>query len=88
MENLNIFLLERFINKSYFVISCHSGYVVQISGTNKARVFDIINKKDFIWYSCWKPLNTFHKFIYKSNLRSNFSINKVFTNILNLTYSI
>ena len=70
LENTNIFLFERLINYADFNISCHSGFLVQACGANKSKVIDIINKKDFIWYSCWKPFNTFHKFIFKSNSQS------------------
>ena len=67
LENLNLNIFERIISFSSLSISCHSGFLVQIAGFNKTSLIDIINKKDFMWYSCWKPLNTNHKFIFKSN---------------------
>jgi len=81
IENSNIDEMERLIKYSDFSISCHSGFLVQISGANSTKVIDIINKNDFLWYSCWKPLNTFHRFIYKSNHDNNYSINKILYNL-------
>ena len=46
------------MSMSSYTVSCHSGFIVQIAGFNKTKVIDVINKKDLIWYSCWKPLNT------------------------------
>ena len=71
LDNLNLNVMERLINYSVYSISCHSGFLVQIAGCNKTKLIDIINKKDLIWYSCWKPLNTKHKFVYKSNYQKN-----------------
>lgn len=80
-ENSDIFLFEKLIDRSFCAISCHSGFLVQVSGANKSNIIDIINEKDYIWYSCWKPLNTKHKFIFKSvgnNKRNlNFIINEI-----------
>lgn len=76
-ENSDIYLFEKFIGNSYCSVSCHSGFLVQVSGVNKNRVIDIINKKDFIWYSCWKPLNTKHKFIYKSINNAKVNLNAI-----------
>ena len=73
--------MERLVNYSSFAISCHSGFLVQIAGSNNAKIIDIINKKDYLWYSCWKPLNTKHKFIYKS-FKNKQSIDAVFKNLL------
>ena len=70
LENTDIFLFERLINYADFNVSCHSGFLVQVCGANKSKVIDIINKNDFIWYSCWKPFNTFHKFIFKTNSKN------------------
>ena len=39
--------MERMIYYSTFAISCHSGFLVQISGANNSKIIDIINKKDF-----------------------------------------
>ena len=57
-ENLDFRLFERFIAKSLFSISCHSGYLVQVAGSSRTKIIDIINKRDQRWYSCWKPKNT------------------------------
>jgi ADP-heptose:LPS heptosyltransferase len=81
LENLNLALFERFIAMSSFTISCHSGFLVQISGFNKTNVIDIINKEDLTWYSCWKPLNTKHKFVFKSNSKEKITLNNIFKNI-------
>ena len=70
LENADIFLFERLINYADFNVSCHSGFLVQACGANRSKVIDIINKNDFIWYSCWKPFNTFHKFIFKTNSKN------------------
>ena len=83
LENLNLALFERLIAMSSFAISCHSGFLVQISGFNKTNVIDIINKKDLTWYSCWRPLNTNHKFIFKSNSKGIITLNNIFKNIFN-----
>ena len=77
LENSPLNIMERMIYYSLFAISCHSGFLVQISGTNNSKVIDIINKKDFIWYSCWVPKNTFHKFVFKSNDKKNFELKKI-----------
>ena len=68
---------------SSYSISCHSGFLVQISGFNKTNIFDIINKRDLMWYSCWKPLNTKHKFIYKSNFNKKIKLKSIFKQIIN-----
>lgn len=70
LDNLDIFLFERFLRNSKLNISCHSGFVVQVCGANNAKVLDIINEKDLQWYSSWKPQNTFHKFIFKSTFKN------------------
>ena len=77
LENSPLNIMERMIYYSLFAISCHSGFLVQISGTNNSKVIDIINKKDFIWYSCWVPKNTFHKFVFKSNDKKSFELKKI-----------
>ena len=83
LENLNLMLFERFIANSQFSISCHSGFLVQVSGCNQTKIIDIINKKDYLWYSCWKPLNTKHKFVYKSNFNKRIKLKYIFKQILN-----
>ena len=80
IENSNLFFFERLINQSLCAISCHSGFLVQIAGTNSTNLIDIINKKDYKWYSCWKPKNTKHKFIFKSNLAKE-PIYSIFKNL-------
>jgi len=69
IENMNLHFLERVIKFSFCSISCHSGFLVQVGGSNTANLIDIINKRDLIWYSCWKPKNTNHNFIFKSDLK-------------------
>ena len=85
LDNLNLNVMERLINYSVYSISCHSGFLVQIAGCNKTKLIDIINKKDLIWYSCWKPLNTKHKFVLKSNYQKKFNIEKIFKNIVKIS---
>ena len=75
IENSSLPFFERLINHSICSISCHSGFLVQIAGTNSSNLIDIIHKKDYNWYSSWKPKNTKHKFVFKSN------IDKIFINI-------
>lgn len=84
LDNLEIFLFERFIKNSIANISCHSGFLVQVSGANNTPVIDIINEKDHIWYECWKPLNTIHHFIYKSNHEGQIEPLKIFSNVSNV----
>ena len=84
LENSNLDIMERMIYFSLYSISCHSGFLVQIAGTNNSRIIDIINKKDLTWYSCWVPKNTFHKFVLKSNKNINFELKKIFSNISNI----
>ena len=67
VENSNLFFFERLIFHSLCAVSCHSGFLVQIAGANRTNLIDIINKKDYAWYSSWKPKNTKHKFVFKSN---------------------
>ena len=83
-ENSRLEMMERMINYSKFAVSCHSGYLVQICGTNKTKIIDIINKKDFVWYSCWIPKNTFHKFVFKSNKRGNFAIKRILFDVFKI----
>ena len=85
VENSNLNVMERLINYSIYSISCHSGFLVQIAGCNKTKIIDIINKKDLIWYSCWKPLNTKHKFVFKSNYEQKFNIQKILNNIVKIS---
>ena len=82
LENLNLAMFERIIAMSSFSISCHSGFLVQISGFNKTNIIDIINKKDLTWYTCWKPLNTKHKFVYKSNFNEKIKLKSIFKQII------
>ena len=85
LNNINLDILERLINYSAYSISCHSGFLVQIAGCNKTKIIDIINKKDLMWYSCWKPLNTKHKFVFKSNYEQKFNIKRIFNNIVKIS---
>lgn len=87
LENLKLPIFERMIAMSSFSISCHSGFLVQISGFNKTNIIDIINKRDLTWYSCWKPLNTKHKFVYKSNFNKRFRLKSIFKQIITASKS-
>ena len=40
--------------------------MVQVCGTNKSEVLDIINEEDGKWIDRWTPLNTNYKRIFKS----------------------
>ena len=62
-------------------LSYQSPYLVQVSGANNSKIIDIINKKDLIWYSCWVPKNTFHKFVFKSNNKEFFELKKILFDI-------
>ena len=66
VKNTNLFEFERLINYSKLAISCHSGFMVQVCGTNKSEVLDILNEKDGRWIDHWVPLNTNYKRIFKS----------------------
>ena len=81
IENSDLFFFERLIKHSFCSVSCHSGFLVQIAGANSTKIVDIINKNDFNWYSCWKPKNTVHRFIFKN------SINKIFNNLASILKS-
>ena len=81
MKNLDIFLFERFINSSVIALSCHSGYLVQISGYNKAKVLDLINYDEKLWVSCWIPPNQNYKQIYKDKNNVKLSIRDILKEI-------
>ena len=81
IENSSLSFFERLIKHSACAISCHSGSLVQIAGFNSTTLIDIINKRDFKWYSSWKPKNTFHKFLFKSGHSKGIRINKIFDNL-------
>ena len=83
LDNLEIFLFERFLKNSKANISCHSGFIAQVCGSNNGKIIDIINEADEVWYSCWKPKNTFHKFIYKSFSNKRTSLNEIFSGVSN-----
>ena len=76
-ENFPIFEFERLIFYSDIAISCHAGFVVQVCGTNKTKVMDILNEKDSLWYDCWVPLNTTYKRIFKSKNGKKLSIENI-----------
>ncbi|MDA8822784.1 hypothetical protein N9N34_03575, partial [Candidatus Pelagibacter bacterium] len=84
-ENLSLGMFERFISKSLISISCHSGFLVQVSGTNRSNIIDVINKIDYNWYSSWKPYNTQHKFVFKSNLYKKFKTRDILDNIITVS---
>ncbi len=81
LKNLDIFMFERFINHSIFTLSCHSGYLVQISGYNNANIIDLINNDEKLWVSCWIPPNDNYKQIYKDNNNKKLSINEILKDI-------
>ena len=83
MKNLDLFLFERFINSASFTLSCHSGYLVQITGYNKAKILDLINNDEKLWVSCWIPPNDNYKQIYKDKNNTRLSINEIFKNVKN-----
>lgn len=83
-EDSSLEIMERLIYHSKFSISCHSGFLVQVSGANKSKIIDIINKRDLIWYSCWVPKNTFHRFVFKSDYRRNFKIEKILFDVFKI----
>ena len=83
MKNLDIFMFERFINYSVISLSCHSGYLVQISGYNKANVLDLINFEEKLWVSCWIPPNDNYKQIYKDKNKLKLSINEIMKSVKN-----
>ena len=55
--------------------------MAQVAGANNSTIIDIINQKDKIWYDCWKPKNTIHYFVYKSEPERKFNINEIFLSI-------
>ena len=71
IDNIKIFMFEQFLKYSKLNISCHAGFVAQVCGANDGKILDIINENDHMWYSCWKPMNTYHKFIFKSDKNGN-----------------
>jgi len=80
-ENSSLDVMERMIYYSSFAISCHSGFLVQISGANNSKIIDIINQRDFIWYSCWVPKNTLHKFVFKSYNKEKVELEKILIDV-------
>ena len=75
----------------------HSGVVSSFNAMNKVISKEIfiqnrintpkffsINKKDYNWYSCWVPRNTFHKFVFKSNNRQFFELKKILFDIFKI----
>lgn len=88
LDNLEIFVFENFLRNSVCNISCHAGFVAQVSGANNAVIIDIINDVDYIWYSCWKPLNTIHNFIFKSINQKKINLHNISIKISNLVNNI
>ena len=66
IENTNIFEFERLINYSKISISCHSGFLVQVAGSNSSNVLDILNDFDCDWIDCWIPKSIEYKRVLKS----------------------
>ena len=82
LDNLNINIFERFIKNSFMNISCHSGFVVQVSGANNAKIIDIIHEKDQDWYKCWVPSMITYNVALKSTIKSGPNdINDIFNRI-------
>ncbi len=88
IDNLNIFLFEKFLKYSIINISCHSGFIAQVCGANSGKILDIINQKDLNWYSCWKPENTFHRFIFKDNKKVKNNLSVIFSDISKIIQSL
>lgn len=81
LENLNIFLFAQFLSNSLYNISCHSGFVAQLAGSNNSKIIDIINNEDIFWYKSWIPRNIFHRFVFKSKNKKNIPLNTIFDKI-------
>ena len=88
LDNLEIFLFEQFIKNSVANISCHSGFMAQVAGASNSPVIDIIKQKDFIWYDCWKPRNTIHHFVSKSQHNNKIHLDEIFMKISKIVHSI
>ena len=78
LENMSLSLYEKFLSKSIFTISCHSGFTVNICGSNFTHYVDIIHKNEIDWRNCWIPKNIKYSRIYKTDLP------KIFSNIEHL----
>ena len=84
LENLEIQILERFVNYAKLNISCHSGFLVQSTGYNKANIIDIINENEKIWVSCWvPPSNVNYQQIFKNKNDKRFNLKQIFKKINN-----
>ena len=77
LENIPIFDFERLIFKSKYVLSCHSGFVVQVCGANSSHVIDLLNSKDCMWYDCWVPYNTQYSRVLKSDGKRKYSHSEI-----------
>tara|TARA_B110000503_G_C7166933_1_gene422396 strand:- start:2188 stop:3156 length:969 start_codon:yes stop_codon:yes gene_type:complete len=88
LDNIELFVFERFIKNSIATISCHSGFVAQVAGANNSTIIDIINQKDHTWYDCWKPNNTLHYFIYKSEIERKINLDEIFLKIKKIVNTI
>tara|TARA_Y200000002_G_scaffold254784_1_gene211280 strand:+ start:191 stop:1276 length:1086 start_codon:yes stop_codon:yes gene_type:complete len=73
LENIPIFEFERLIFNSKHVLSCHSGFVVQVCGANSSHVIDLLNSYDCMWYDCWVPYNTKYSRVLKSDDKRKYS---------------
>ena len=73
LENIPIFEFERLIFNSKYVLSCHSGFVVQVCGANSSHVIDVLNSYDCMWYDCWVPYNTKYSRVLKSDDKRKYS---------------
>ena len=81
VKNTNLFEFERLINYSKLAISCHSGFMVQVCGTNKSEVLDILNEKDSKWIDHWVPLNTNYKRIFKNINNKSLNFDEIISQI-------
>jgi len=77
IENSSLFEFERLIYYSQISISCHSGFLVQVSGANHSNVIDIINENDSTWIDCWVPKNTNYDRIFKTKKNKKIPINEL-----------
>ena len=68
LENMSLSLYEKFISKSIFTISCHSGFTVNICGSNFTHYVDIVHENEIDWRNCWIPKNIKYSRIYKTDL--------------------
>lgn len=81
LENIPIFDFERLIFNSKYVLSCHAGFVVQVSGANSSHVIDLLSSTDCMWIDCWVPYNTKYSRALKSNNDRTYSQDEIIDQI-------